>query len=167
MEASSPFWSFIWRRLSWLIRSKYSLCQIITLFSRQLQNLLYQLARSPAAAIYLCLPCACRGKGLRAQPAEHARAGRGAGSCPAAFSRARQVEGISGTLPRTGRPAGSLRGGTPPPERSFPRGRHTCTPDVAQEGEPAEPGVRTRRFGSGLGRGSAEENAEPEPRMWP
>lgn len=47
------------------------------------------------------------------------------------------------------------------------RGRHTCTPDVAQEGEPAEPEVGTRPSRPGQGPGSAEENAEPESRCRP
>lgn len=79
LEASSQSLNFPWRDLSGLIRSKHSLCQIITLFSRQLQNLLYQLARSPAAAVYRWLLV----RWLRVCPAEKAgtreREGRGLG----------------------------------------------------------------------------------------
>lgn len=81
LEASSQSLNFPWRDLSRLIRSKHSLCQIITLFSRQLQNLLYQLARSPAAAVYRWLLV----RWLRVCPAEKAgtrerRAGSGPGA---------------------------------------------------------------------------------------
>lgn len=68
LEASNQSLNFPWRDLSGLIRSKHSLCQIITLFSRQLQNLLYQLARSPAAAVYRWLLV----RWLRVCPAEKA-----------------------------------------------------------------------------------------------
>lgn len=165
----APLRSFIWRGLSWLIRSKYPFCQIITLFARQLRNLLYQLAGSPAAAIHLCLPRACRAQGLRgsASRAREEPAGSRELSGQAAFSRARQVEGTRGALPRTGERSGSRRARPPPRGRSFPRGRHTCTPDVAREGAPAEPGGSTRRLRSGPGPGSAEENAERELRMPP
>lgn len=81
LEASSQSLNFPWRDLSRLIRSKHSLCQIITLFSRQLQNLLYQLARSPAAAVYRWLLV----RWLRVCPPEKAgtrerRAGSGPGA---------------------------------------------------------------------------------------
>lgn len=119
-----------------MIRSKYSLCQIITLFSRQLQNLLYQLARPPAATVYLSY--ACRGKGLRG-PAGPPRGGRRAGSCPDAFSRATQVEGMGAPirglenrpvlLARPATAAGALFSAGAAPARL-----------VAQEREPSEPG---------------------------
>ena len=69
--------------------------------------------------------------------AQPARPGRGAGSCPAAGCGDRQVEGA-------GRPRGT--GKRPSPLR-VPRhccrsavvcGRHTRTPDGAQEGEPGD-----------------------------
>lgn len=81
LEASIQSLNSPWRDLSGLIRSKHSLCQIITLFSRQLQNLLYQLTRSPAAAVYRWLLV----RWLRVCPAEKAGTGeRRAGSEPGA-----------------------------------------------------------------------------------
>lgn len=157
--------SFGERGLSWLIRSKYSLCQIITLFLRQLQNLLYQLARSPAAAIYLCLSCASIRKGLPGAicgASEGRAGGRERSRC---FGQGQAGGGRRGALRGTGERAGSSACAPAPAAGALLSAGATPAPDVAQEDEPTEPGVGTRRLGCGQDPGSsAEENAGQQPR---
>lgn len=108
----------------------------------------------------LSLSCARRRKGRRAQPARRRKgwSWAGPGSCPAAFSRDRPVEGPVAPIRGLQNPAASraprhCRGSASVPSR------HTGTPDVAREGEPAEPAdseiVKARP-----GPGSAEESEE-------
>lgn len=122
----APLLSFIWRGLSWLIRSKHSLCQIITLFSRQLRNLLYQLAQSPAAAIYLCHAC------RRVCPDAASRASEGrAGSRAEARGAVRLLSGGTGRWRASGAPFRGLENRLAPPceprhgrKSSFQRAPH-------------------------------------------
>lgn len=51
--------------------------------------------------------------------------------------------------------------------RALSRGRHTCTPDVAQKDAPTQPGAGMRAIRPDQGAGSAEENVEREPRCRP
>ena len=113
--------------------------------------------------------CACGRHGLPgpASPTSEGRAGAGPrpGELSGCFQQGSgRYRATGGALLRSGDPA-SLPCVPCYRCRSalFPR-RHTCTPDVAREGEPPEPRTGMRPIRPGLGAGPAEENAEREPR---
>lgn len=148
-----------------MIRSKYSLCQIITLFSRQLQNLLYQLARPPAATVYLSVVRLQRKRSAGPSRATEGRAeSRELSGC---FQQGHAGGGHGGAHPRTGKPAGPPCAPCHSRRSALFRGRRTCTP--------GGPGARASRAwtgieplkSSGQGRASQRKALSQEPRIWP
>lgn len=69
---------------------------------------------------------------------------------------------------RTGEPAGPPCARCPCRRSALSRRCRTCAPDVAQEREPAEPGVGTEPLkSSGRGPASQRKALSLEPRIWP